>query len=777
VPIEQITTEKDFAALEGEWNDLLERSAASSIFLTWEWLSAWWASYGTGRQLLVLVFRDSLGVSQGIAPFFIEPYNQFGRTLRRLRFLGDGTFDSDYLNFIIARGRESELMPIFFDRIRALSTRFDVIQLNEIPSSSPTIAAFLEWHQGSGWLELREEIPCAITSLTKTWDEYLATLRPRFRTMVRACLRKLDQPNSAVEYLADEAQIEPWLKQLFSLHASRWGLRQQEGVFVNAAKRDFYVRMACAFWKRGWLHIVRWRLRDAVLACQFGLVYQNVYYLLQEGFDAHCSHISPGLTLRATKIRDLIAKGVVAYDFLGGIGRHKMDWGATEKKCVRLALAPPTLAGLSYVRVPVEVQRVKEVAKRLLPETLLKRWRELRRVKGRSASPQSSSPSTNEAEAGVGWREQVVTGLYKTGLLRAARLLSQRYELRTGSAAGRVRWKKASNPKFLVLCYHRVGTGGIPLYTSMDPGLFEAQMRFLRGQYRVVSLDTIYRELLSGESKGPGVAVTFDDGYRDLFTNAFPMLQKYEIPATIFVIAGAVETGQVAWYDRVFLALKAAPDEKLDLILDRPRRFLLSSTSSRLQAAREIISLLRKLPDARRKECCIELEKQVTLPEDQLANRMLTWEQIRLMHQAGIAIGSHTMTHPVVSQLSYDDLTRELSESKRMLEGKIEGPVQDFAFPFGHPADCGDAAAGVLAGCGYRSAATTVLGVNISGIDPYRLRRCQIGEGQSLPMFSFQMSRLFLQVEEENRAVHLAPAFPAEELSAVSSSARFVGKE
>jgi peptidoglycan/xylan/chitin deacetylase (PgdA/CDA1 family) len=250
--------------------------------------------------------------------------------------------------------------------------------------------------------------------------------------------------------------------------------------------------------------------------------------------------------------------------------------------------------------------------------------------------------------------------------------------------------------------------------------------------------------------KEDAVAVTFDDGYRDLHTYALPILRKYQIPATIYLPVVSIETGQVPWYDRIFLALKVFPKDEIKIVLDRPRSFRLDSYNVRLHAAADIIQYLRTLPDARRKEYCSSLEEQVTLPEDELKDRMLSWDQIRSMGRDGITFGSHTMTHPAVSQLTKSQLEIELGESKQMLEQRIGGLAVHFAYPFGKPADCGTAALPVLKGNGYRSASTTVEGTNEPGDNAFELRRSQVGNERSISMFAFKLNQLFLSPNSEN---------------------------
>jgi peptidoglycan/xylan/chitin deacetylase (PgdA/CDA1 family) len=350
------------------------------------------------------------------------------------------------------------------------------------------------------------------------------------------------------------------------------------------------------------------------------------------------------------------------------------------------------------------------------------------------------------------WQELFAASLHYSGAQRLLERISRRHELRSAAGSGLPHWRRVQGPRFAILCYHRIGTEGVPLYSYLPAPQFEAQIRLVHQRYRVVSLEQLCSELENGVQVPPSVAVTFDDGYRDVYTYAFPILAAYGVPATIYATVGAIERGEVPWYDRVFVALQVAQASQLRVPFDPPREYPLSSPAKRFQAALEIVAGLRRLPDKRRKEVCAILERQIVLPQDELAGRMLTWEQVRTMHRAGIAFGSHTMTHPVVSQLDSAELDRELGDSRSLLEAKLDAPVRDFAFPFGQPADCGRIGPAILAQKGYRSAATTSWGINRPGTDPYALRRVQIGEECSLPMFAFKLNQLFFRSEESSKA-------------------------
>jgi len=350
-------------------------------------------------------------------------------------------------------------------------------------------------------------------------------------------------------------------------------------------------------------------------------------------------------------------------------------------------------------------------------------------------------------------REGLATGLYYSGTLRALKTVEQTHVLYRSSGPTSFRLRRSTTSKFGILCYHRVGTAGVPFHSTLEPRLFEAQIRYLKRRYRIVPLDQLCREMLNQESVPPTLSITFDDGYRDLYDCALPTLRKYAVPATIYLIGRCVETGEAPWYDRIFAGFVAYPGDSLELHLDTVHRFCLRTKQSRLAAAWEVVCYLRSIQDVDRQRWCADFARQTRPPEEMLANRMLDWPQVRAMQQAGVFFGAHTMHHPAVSQLDASALRNELIDSKLLLEQRLGAPVDDFAYPFGKLTDGSGAAQDCLGKAGYRSAVTTIEGFNSPGEDPYKLRRLQIGDHCPLATFAFNVSRLFLEAAAENPLV------------------------
>jgi len=358
------------------------------------------------------------------------------------------------------------------------------------------------------------------------------------------------------------------------------------------------------------------------------------------------------------------------------------------------------------------------------------------RTNGRSSAPQD-------------WRHWLADGLYQTGLSGAFRIASRYCELSRNGDGKRLR--RVRNPKYIVLGYHNVGEGGLPLYCRLSKRTFAEQMSYIRRHYRVISLTQMAKELRDPPADGQSVVITFDDGYAGTYFGAFPVLKECGIPATVYLTAGSIETGEVPWYDRIFLQFQQA-DPRLTVRLGDDKQLQLNDFDSRVEAAATVVMYLRSLQDDARQRWCESLDRLTPLiPRSLMQGAMMTWDQIREMQAAGVSFGCHTMTHPVLSRLDPDAMRSEIGESRRLIENRLDTHIWDFAFPFGKPKDCGSIGASTLNELGLKTAMTTIVGINQPGGDLFRLRRMVQGNEAFLPMFVYRLQRLlFHPVDEEH---------------------------
>jgi peptidoglycan/xylan/chitin deacetylase (PgdA/CDA1 family) len=306
--------------------------------------------------------------------------------------------------------------------------------------------------------------------------------------------------------------------------------------------------------------------------------------------------------------------------------------------------------------------------------------------------------------------------------------------LRIDDAANRLVERLYSNQRtvsrfsrrFQVLAYHKVSPDPHPFFEPVEPQAFEEQMQFISSCYRVMALTELIERSRRGEVLERAVAVTFDDGYRDNYEYAFPILKKYKIPATIFVATGAIETGATLWHDRVFDAFRYTTVEHGSLPYPEVGTLLLEPPTACQDSLRRVLYCAKKLYGDNRRRFIdeVELALKPILPRPK-ENRMLTWNQIRDMHAMGIEFGSHTVTHPILSQLPAEEALKELVDSKAELTHRLKSSIASFAYPNGQPADYNEGIKALLRRAGYTCAVTTTPGFNHVFSDPFEIRRGQ----------------------------------------------------
>jgi peptidoglycan/xylan/chitin deacetylase (PgdA/CDA1 family)/CelD/BcsL family acetyltransferase involved in cellulose biosynthesis len=716
--VAEIRDQAGWERLALAWNPLLERSASATTFLTWEWVTGWWSVYGNSPDLRILTALDDGGVLRGIAPLRYQPVHRFGQTFPSLAFLGDGSNDSDYLDFIVERGFEGPVMAAWLRHLREDLGRGLVLRLNDIPATSPNLGALRQLNEPYLWDE--QTVPCPTVRLPTDWNEYLAMLRPRFRTKIRSVLRNLEARNEVrFGFCEQPSELDRLLPALFELHTRRWNDEGRPGVFGSEAKRRFYGELSTRLLDRGALRLSWLEWNGRLLACQYGFLHDKTYLHLQEGYEPASDHWNIGVGLRAWSIRELIGSGVAEYDFLAGTGRHKTDWGAEIKESRRVLVAARTPKNLLLLRGPQWQEQATEVAKRILPERVLA----IRR--GRMNPPMAQREARAESAGYI--RRTAAKCYFHLGGPTATEFLRARYQpsLASNGTLFGSSWQKRRKPTGRILYYHRVNDERDPFFPSLPIDVFERQMRHVARRHKVVSLGGLVDHLASG-SPETVVAITFDDGYRDNYEGAFPILQRYGLPATIFLATGSVDSGEPLWFEVLSAALKATTSEFLDLEIDLPRRLWLRTREERLRANDALFTTLRGMSENERQQWLNVILRRLPAPDvDSRRNKMLTWEQVRTMKRHQIDFGGHTVTHPYLSRLSREEVTWEISECKRRIESEQQSSVEHFAYPNGREEDFTPWNKEALRDAGYKAAVTTIWGMNDGSTDRLELRRGQ----------------------------------------------------
>ncbi|MDP9040154.1 MAG: polysaccharide deacetylase family protein [Acidobacteriota bacterium] len=285
-------------------------------------------------------------------------------------------------------------------------------------------------------------------------------------------------------------------------------------------------------------------------------------------------------------------------------------------------------------------------------------------------------------------------------------------------------------PSLLILNYHRIGDR---TKTPYDSGTFSAttaefdwQVRHIMRSHRIVNLEEA-KEIVQGRAtpRDAAVLLTFDDGYRDNFEEAFPVLQRHGVSATFFLPTAFVGTGRLPWWDVIAYLIKNAKPERIALTYPEPAEFDLTS-ANRPRATVQILRQFKKPAASDAERFLGELETACDTPRPGTAAErcFLNWDEAREMQAEGMCFGSHTHTHPILAKLGYGSQLEELRTSREIIEGELRRPGDTLAYPVGQRDSFSADSVKALKEAGYSAAFSFYGGVNKPGsIAPYNVLR------------------------------------------------------
>jgi peptidoglycan/xylan/chitin deacetylase (PgdA/CDA1 family) len=247
----------------------------------------------------------------------------------------------------------------------------------------------------------------------------------------------------------------------------------------------------------------------------------------------------------------------------------------------------------------------------------------------------------------------------------------------------------------VIVAFHRVHETDGSDSLSIDSATFERHCRFYRRHFNVVPLRELVYRITQGQSIDRHLAITFDDGYRDNFENARPVLEKLSLPATFFVVSEWMGTDVVPWWDRV---------------------------------------------------------RGVRHP-------WMTWDEVRALHRSGFEIGAHTRSHVDLGKVSTAEARDEVLGARHELERQIGVRVDSFAYPYGGRKHVTDANREVVKNAGFRCCCSAFGGINPAGTDPFRLKRVPVAPSDKSPhQFGFEVATGRSVLEAQHQCSEISEA-------------------
>ncbi len=306
------------------------------------------------------------------------------------------------------------------------------------------------------------------------------------------------------------------------------------------------------------------------------------------------------------------------------------------------------------------------------------------------------------------------------------------------------------SPAAVILRYHSVQDDPEKFASTIGcdsihaTAIFERQMELLARRFSPVSMDDVLLFLNGSKNLPPrAVAVTLDDGYKDNFQIAAPILNRFGIPAAFYVLVDSVNRAKAPWYCRlrhIFLTSRGGSWREpatgairaLTSPQDRSAAFL---SAAEFCAKSDVPAREQHIRDAEN-----SLDPEPFPAESDL---MMSWDEARALARSGHIVGAHTMTHPNLAYVSADDARSELADSKSKVEKELGGTVPHFSYP--HPAlhpQWNETTLRLTVELGYSTAVTTTCGAVWNGASPFALPRTYAPREE--PEFLWNTERTFL---------------------------------
>lgn len=303
--------------------------------------------------------------------------------------------------------------------------------------------------------------------------------------------------------------------------------------------------------------------------------------------------------------------------------------------------------------------------------------------------------------------------------------------------------------KLRILCYHRVMDID-PERFELDDDLvdakvsdFERQMRFISRHFNAISFEMLIKYKKNGRLPKNSLIITFDDGYRDNYTETHPVLKKFGFPIAVFLTTGFIGAEELFWWDRLAYIIKKTTKKEVCFSLNGEiYRYGFSTPEERLLVIMKINTLIKKLEIKEIEGILDQMEDSLNVSIDSSFSRglILSWDDIRKMSENNVEFGSHSVHHQLLTILSSEEVKDEIAHSKRDLEQMLSKPSIVFAYPYGlYNSNCLTALkeTGIEFSCSYKNS-----GINsIKDLQehPYELKRMSVDYNENMKMFKARL--------------------------------------
>lgn len=334
--VKLIEKTEDFLKLQEFWNDVLHKSNANFPFLTFEWQSSWWKSFGKSKKLFVLTaVKDKNGNPHGIAPLMIDKSVGF----KVVKFIGTGR--SDYLDFII-EDKTDETVEVFLAFLNENRKSWDLIFLSDILSDNGSVDKISNAARAAGWgTGLRQYYSSPYIPINgNSWSDFLSSKSSNFRYSLKRKEKFLEKSGLKLKIVRINSNDldQQIFKDMVEIEKSSWKFDGGNLNMQDEQAQEFFLNYLQNFAKKGWMNVWIGYLDEKPVAYLINFDYKEKIWFYNAGYHEQARRYGIGSILMHNAVKDAFLRGKTEYDFMRGVEEYKERWTSMKRESFQLVL-------------------------------------------------------------------------------------------------------------------------------------------------------------------------------------------------------------------------------------------------------------------------------------------------------------------------------------------------------------------------------------------------------------------------------------------------------
>ena len=355
-------TQSEFEDSREEWNNLLSKSSADNVFLTWEWLYCWWHEFGQNKELCLVAVRKNNRLI-GIGPFYLERPIPFLKW-RVLKICGSDDLGPDYLDIIAPKEEEKAVYDAIFDYLFRKKKQLVLASLNHVLEQS-SLSSHIQRQHKNMLVNIRAASVCPYLKITGSFDEYLnSQFNGKKRWFLRRKIKRaIKEKQLSFFNVSSNKDVSKRLDELFELHAMRFTAKKQNSTFCSQKTKRFLNEFSRLALDKGILDFYGLQSEKRAVSVLYGLRYKNKHYYYQSGIHTDWSRYSVGSVLLNLVIQKCFADGLAEFDFLKGTEKYKASWMNRQRAEQHIFLYKKSPIGYALFTITRFYHRIKRMLK------------------------------------------------------------------------------------------------------------------------------------------------------------------------------------------------------------------------------------------------------------------------------------------------------------------------------------------------------------------------------------------------------------------------------